>query len=277
MAYEAHRAMFEGYARNKYRATGVIQWMLNNAWPSLIWHLYDYSLRPAGAYYGAKKACRPLHVQYSYDDRSVVVVDDRHREARGLKVSAALLDLDLKPKFRREAVVDVPADGVVRAFVLPEVQGLPATYFLKLDLSDAEGRAVGSNFYWLSTRPDVMQWDKSTWFHTPVTQHGDLTGVTRLPATQLRVSARFAATTAEPAGTVTVENTGRALAFMVRLKAVEQAGGEEVLPVVWEDNYFPLMPGEKREVTVSFPQGKAATVIEAEAWNAPLVNSSRAE
>ena len=43
-------------------ATGVIQWMLNNAWPSMIWHLYDYYLRPGGGYYGTKKACEPLHV-----------------------------------------------------------------------------------------------------------------------------------------------------------------------------------------------------------------------
>ncbi|MET0551395.1 MAG: sugar-binding domain-containing protein, partial [Vicinamibacteria bacterium] len=45
LAYEGQRAMFEGYARNKYRSTGVIQWMLNNAWPSMIWHLYDWFLR----------------------------------------------------------------------------------------------------------------------------------------------------------------------------------------------------------------------------------------
>jgi len=28
------------------RSTGVFQWMLNNAWPSISWHLYDYTLRP---------------------------------------------------------------------------------------------------------------------------------------------------------------------------------------------------------------------------------------
>ena len=48
MAYDGERAMFEAYARNKYDSTGVIQWMMNNAWPSLIWHLYDYYLRPGG-------------------------------------------------------------------------------------------------------------------------------------------------------------------------------------------------------------------------------------
>jgi len=36
LAYEGQRAMFEGYARNKYTSTDVIQWMLNNAWPSMI-------------------------------------------------------------------------------------------------------------------------------------------------------------------------------------------------------------------------------------------------
>lgn len=41
-AYESHRAMFESYGAFKYRnATGIIQWMLNNALPQHIWHLYD--------------------------------------------------------------------------------------------------------------------------------------------------------------------------------------------------------------------------------------------
>lgn len=79
MAYDGERAMFESYARNKYNATGVIQWMLNNAWPSVVWHLYDYFLQPAGGYFGAKKALESLHVQYSYDDRSVVVVNNLYR------------------------------------------------------------------------------------------------------------------------------------------------------------------------------------------------------
>ena len=56
MTYEGIRAMFEAYSRNKYTSTGVIQWMLNNAWPSMIWHLYDFYLRPGGGYFGAKKA-----------------------------------------------------------------------------------------------------------------------------------------------------------------------------------------------------------------------------
>ena len=75
MAYENERAMFEAFSRNKYASTGVIQWMLNNAWPSLHWNLFDWFLEPNGSTFGAKIANEPLHVQYSYDDRSVAVVN----------------------------------------------------------------------------------------------------------------------------------------------------------------------------------------------------------
>ena len=88
MNYEAQRAMFEAYGRNKYESTGVIQWMLNNAWPSIIWNLYDYYLVPRGAYFGSKKACEPLHVQYSYDDDSVAVVNGYDRAFSGASGSS---------------------------------------------------------------------------------------------------------------------------------------------------------------------------------------------
>ena len=65
MEYDSERAMFEAYSKNKYTSTGVIQWMLNNAWPSMIWHLYDYYLDAGAGYFAAKKACEPLHIQYS--------------------------------------------------------------------------------------------------------------------------------------------------------------------------------------------------------------------
>ena len=82
-AYESHRAMLESFGERKYTATGVIQWMQNNAWPGMIWHLYDFYLRPGGSYFGAKKAGEPLHVQFAYDDRSVVVVNSHAAGAPG--------------------------------------------------------------------------------------------------------------------------------------------------------------------------------------------------
>jgi exo-1,4-beta-D-glucosaminidase len=271
LTYEGERAMFEAFARNKYKATGVIQWMLNNAWPSMIWHLYDHSLRPGGGFYGTKKACEPLHVQYSYDDRSVVVVNDRQEDAKGLKVAARVLDLALATRFSREAAIDVAADGVARAFEIPAaLPGLGTTYFVRLDLTDAAGASVSTNFYWLSTRDDVLDFAKTEWFYTPVKRHADLTALAHLPATTLAVVPAF-----EPgAARVRVTNTGKALAFQVRLKLTDGAGGAEVLPAAWDDNYVALLPGEAREFRVSFAAGAVhgSPSVEVEAWNAPAVD-----
>ena len=147
MAYEGERAMFEAYGRNKYLSTGVIQWMLNNAWPSVVWHLYDFYLRPAGGYYGTKKACEPLHIQYSYDDDSVVVVNSLYRDFSNLRVEAALFDLDLKPRFSKSVIANIPSDSSTRIFVIPKVEGLTSTYFVKLTLRSAHGEVESSNFY----------------------------------------------------------------------------------------------------------------------------------
>ncbi len=55
---------------------------------------------------------------------------------------------------------------------------------------------------------------------------------------------------AETVGHVTVRNDGTGVAFLVRLRLVKEKGGEEILPVFWDDNYFSLLPGESREVAV---------------------------
>jgi len=240
----------------------------------MIWHLYDYFLRPGGGYYGTRKACEPLHVQYSYDDRTVAVVNDLPQPFADLKVAAELFDLDLTPKFSQSAVVAVAADSVARAFAIPARPSLTTTYFLRLKLEDSTGRPVSSNFYWLSTREDEMDWDKTEWYYTPTRTHADLTALSGLPATTLAVSSRSEASGPESVEHVSVENTGKALAFQVHLKLTSGPDGPEILPVYWEDNYFALFPGEKRELRVSYPRGAAkGPVVTAEAWNAPGVKN----
>lgn len=271
LAYENHRAMFEAYGRNKYVSTGLIQWMLNNAWPSMIWHLYDYYLRPGGSYFGSKKAGEPVHVQYSYDDRSVVVVNDLPQAFPRMKVKAEVFDLALTSRFEGEATVDVAADGVARALVIPEIADLTRTYFVRLWLSDEKGALLSRNFYWLSTKKDELDWKNTKWYYTPTIAHADLTALAALPPTTLEVSVHRAL--GDPAASVVmVRNTGPALAFQVRLKMVDAATGEERLPVFWEDNYIELFPGEIRQLRVEHMTPSSTPMqIQVGAWNAPVV------
>jgi exo-1,4-beta-D-glucosaminidase len=272
MTYEAERAMFEAYGRNKYVSTGVIQWMLNNAWPSLIWHLYDYYLRPGGGYFGTKKACEPLHVQYSYDNRSIVVVNSLYEGFKGYKMSARVYNLDLAEKFSKDAVVDILPDSSTSAFTIPDLDGLTRIYFVRLALEDPHGKRVSSNFYWLSTKPDVSDWDASTWYYTPIRSYADFTALQGLPQVKLKLSSMVEAKGDDTLSHVTVENPTRQLAFFVHLRIRKGRDGEEVLPVLWQDNYFPLLPGEKAEVTAVCRQSDlqgAKPVAEVDGWNVP--------
>ena len=270
MNYEGIRAMFEAYSRNKYAATGVIQWMLNNAWPSMIWHLYDYYLRPGGGYFGAKRATEALHPLYSYEDHSVWVVSSQYEDAPRLKLTTKIYSLDMTEKFSQESSLDAAADSASKILVVPAVMDASPVYFLLLRLEDGTGKLVGSNFYWLSTKPESLDWEKSNWFTTPTSSFADFTALSQLPKANLKIASRTERQKDESVTHVTVENPGKALAFFVRLKVNKGSGGKEILPVIWEDNYFSLLPGEKREVSATYRSaelGNAKPEVEVSGWN----------
>ena len=268
--YEGVRAMYEAYSRNKYQSTGVIQWMLNNAWPSMIWHLYDYYLRPGGGYFGAKRAMESLHPLYGYDDHSIWVVSSQYEDVKGLKLTTKIYNLDMTDKFSHEDSLDAPADSTVKIFTLPEIPGLSATYFVALRLTDSTGKLVGSNFYWLSTKPETLDWAKSNWWMTPTDSFADYTALAQLLKVKLKVTDTTERKGDDSITRVTLENPGKSLAFFVRLKVQKGANGAEILPVVWQDNYISLLPGEKREITAIYRASELGTekaVVEVSGWN----------
>jgi exo-1,4-beta-D-glucosaminidase len=270
MTYEGVRAMYEAYSRNKYNSTGVIQWMLNNGWPSMIWHLYDYYLRPGGGYFGAKKAMQALDPVYGYDDHSVWLVSSRYDDAKGLKLAARILNVDATEKFSKEVAVDAAGDSTAKVLELPQVDGLSPTYFLDLRVTDAGGKLVGSNFYWLSTKNETINWAKSNWYVTPTESYADYTAVAQLPKVKLNVSSRTENKGNQSVTRVTLENPSKSIAFFIRLKVNKGKGGEEILPAVWQDNYVSLLPGERREITAMYriaDLGGAKPEVEVKGWN----------
>jgi exo-1,4-beta-D-glucosaminidase len=270
MTYEGVRAMYEAYSRNKYTSTGVIQWMLNNAWPSMIWHLYDYYLRPGGGYFGAKKAMQPLDPVYGYDDHSVWLVSSQYQDAKGLKLTARILNIDATEKFSKEVTLDAAADSTSKVFELPQVDGLSGAYFLDLRVTDAGGKLVGSNFYWLSTKNETIDWAKSNWYVTPTESYADYTALAQLPKVKLNVSSRTENKGNQSITRVTLENPSKSIAFFVRLKVNKGKGGEEILPAVWQDNYVSMLPGEKREITAVYriaDLGAVKPEVEVQGWN----------
>ena len=272
--YEAHRAMMEAYGLRKYHsATGVVQWMGSNPWPGLIWHTYDYYLYPAGTYFGMKKSMEPLHIQYSYPKGEVFITNSLQQRFSGLKAGAAIYNLDGALKFSKQITADVEADSIAKCLTLPAVTTpTPTTYFLRLQLSDAAGAVKSINWYWLSTKGDSLDWAKSNWYMTPQAAYADYSALQTLPRTTLKWTVSSSGQHADSTThQVTITNTGKVVAFQVHLRALRSKGGDDILPVIFSDNYIELAPGETRTIHCAFATRDGAGTAPAfgvTAWNA---------
>jgi exo-1,4-beta-D-glucosaminidase len=275
--YEAHRAMMEGYGLRKYHtATGVVQWMGSNPWPGLIWHTYDYYLYPAGTYFGMKKSMEPLHIMYSYASNSVDLINSWNKQFTGLKAQATIYNLDGTKKYSNTVATTVGVDGIQRCFVLPAITGLSATYFLKLELKDATGKVKDINWYWLSTKPDVLNWKKSKWYTTPQTSYTDFSALQNIGKTALKVSYQTSKGSDSTGHVITITNTGKTVAFQVHLRALKGKDGDDILPVIFSDNYLELAPGETRVIHCKYAEKDAAHAepyFLTSAWNIDMAAS----
>ncbi|MEU8774135.1 exo-beta-D-glucosaminidase [Streptomyces sp. NPDC048606] len=282
--YENVRAQFEAYARNATDATapstGVVYWMFNSGWTSLHWQLVDRYLDLGGAYHGARKANEPLHVQYSYDDRTVTVVNRRPASASGLTARVTLFDTDGTARYDR-TVRDLAVGGngarSTALTVPPAVPGLSTTHLARLTLTDRDGREVSRNVYWLSTRPDVLDYAKGNWYHTPTTADADLTGLRSLPRATVSATARSVrGADSTWTTTVTLRNTGggKAPALLTDVHLVD-GHDTPVLPVRWDDNQVTLWPGESTVLTATHrsagPDG-ALPRVRVSGWNLPTTH-----
>ncbi|MFF3581375.1 glycoside hydrolase family 2 protein [Streptomyces mirabilis] len=279
--YENVRAQYEAYGRNATDsakpATGVVYWMFNSGWTSLHWQLMDRYLDQGGAYFGAKKANEPLHIQYSYDTRSVVVVNNRHASASGLTARVTLFNTDGTQKYDRTATgVGVDGDGAhsTPLTVPSSVTGLSTTYLARLVLTDAEGKEVSRNVYWLSTKSDTLDWARTDWYYTPTTSYADLKGLNSMARVPVSTTASTSVgVDGASRTTVTVRNTGtgKTPSLLTDVHLVD-AAGKPVLPVRWSDNQVSLWPGESTTLTATYRTADlhgSAPRVRVSGWNTP--------
>ncbi|MEO6633359.1 MAG: glycoside hydrolase family 2 protein, partial [Mucilaginibacter sp.] len=273
--YEGHRAMMEGYGLKKHNnATGVVQWMLSNPWPSLIWHTYDYYLYPAGTYFGIKKSLEPLHVMYSYHTNTVNIINSTLQPFTNLTVRATIYNLDGTEKFTEDNLQNVDGDGIKQCFALHDIEGLSAVYFLRLELKNSSGKVESINWYWLSAKKDELNWKKSTWYYTPQSVFADYSPLSNMPKANLKVSHTSAKVENGASHKITLTNIGKSVAFFVHIRALKEKGGEDILPVIFEDNYIILAPGETRTINCSYlnkDAGNGEPYILINGWNVDAV------
>jgi len=251
---DQHRAMFEAVQHRLWDITsGFTQWKINACWPSVEWQLVDWYLKPMVSYFYTKRACEPLHVQLNQPDRTVSVINKEAAPREGLKMRARVLDANAQVLWEKATELDAPADGYRELFVVPEPPGASPVYFVKLELNDVQGQPVSDNFYWLLAQGAE-----------------DYKSLQSLPMTGLDAACEVETGAVETIARVKIGNPSSQLAFFVQLSLVDGPRGQEILPVLWDDNYFSLLPGESREIAGRFVSRDAAgrdPRLEVGGWN----------
>ena len=276
-SYESHRAMYEAYARNKYvTATGVINWMLNNAWPSNIWNLYDYYLNANGgngAFFGTRKALRykyGYHLMLSYTDNTVWLISSSGSEedydGDSIVAKAYIRDIMnggeiVSEKNKTINIKDVKEDGSMELFTIDnDEHNLNIWLIQLLIIGGDDGKLeMDENIYWYSTQMDVLDWKDSTYYVTPCLQYADFTGLIELK--QVTLSVDFNTTQIDRDGieyyrtTVNISNPSTDIvAFMVSLRIVSKGDEMSIIsPIFWSDNLLTIFPMEYKIINASYP------------------------
>ena len=119
-------------------------------------------------------------------------------------------------------------------------------------MKDRGGQLLSDNFYWLAAKSPI-----------------DLARVESLPTTRLNAVVRTERRGEETVASVTVNNPTDRLAFFVHLVLTKGPGGEEILPVWWDDNYFSLLPGQSRQIAARFATADLGSAPAATAPGSP--------
>ncbi|KAA6322357.1 Exo-beta-D-glucosaminidase, partial [termite gut metagenome] len=195
------------------------------------WQTYDYYFDPTAAYFGCKKASEPLHIQWNpvWDDIEVVNYHGGNRTS--LTVKAQLINMDGSVQWEKETVVNSQEDSTIKGFKLEFPESLSSVYFIKLALVE-NGKIVSDNFYWRGK------------------EEGDYKALHQLPKVNLTAKTDTHKSGGEWLLTTTLKNETATPAIMIRLKVNGSKSSERILPVFYSDNYFFLMPGEEKTITM---------------------------
>ncbi len=273
MNYELMRPMFESFVAHKPKSTGLIQWMLNSAWPEMYWQLYDSYLQPNGAFYAVRNAGNAVHAIYRYGKDDIYLANNHLADASNLTVKIKLYDINSKEIHAGEWKGDIAGNTSKLVYKLPELEVLTDVWFIDLRVYDEQSSEVDNNFYWLSMKKDVLDYEagsKLEWaYYTPSKEYADFSALSRLPKVKLSYDYKFEKDSERGKISLIVKNPSESIAFFVFFDVVDAETGEPILPIFWDDNYISLLPGEERSYNAYYflADFNDKAQVKLKAWN----------
>ncbi len=247
VTYDAWRNMLEAWNSKMWNnTTGLILWMSHPAWPSMIWQTYTYDYETPGSYFGAKKACEPIHIQMNLPENDVMIINTTLNDYKSVTAGLRFIDLQGKELYKKNIKLDAKANSATKCFVPEKGNNLPQLYLARLELKDAKGKVLSINDYWM-TNGDKKSYE----------------AINTLPSTTVIIK-----TISSKGKTwVEVSNPSKTLAVAVKLNVVDKNSKEILLPAYFSDGYINLLGGEKRLVELDIPKSITNYNIVAEGYN----------
>ncbi|MDH6247330.1 glycoside hydrolase [Mycobacterium sp. OTB74] len=261
--YESTRAQFESFAaldQSDRRMT--IYWMLNSHWPSFFGNIFDYYLRPGGAYYGAKKGLQPLSVTFDsyatgdHGTANITITNQSPNKLTGARARTRIYDLTGKVRDDRtsEAFNADPGTATV-ALTLPREAPDSRVFFVRCELLDSSGAVLADNNYWQSQQNDDVGDPKAdVAFELHQSSWADMTALNSMPKATLEVTATGSVDSdRQNVVDIALSNPTRQVAFFERAELVPDPDADEILPIQYSDNYVTVYPGETVHVKAVVP------------------------
>ena len=241
--------------------SGYLFWFHNSPIPQTPSRMWHWSLEPTAALYAMANASEPVHPIFDYIKNTVSVASDLVEALPGCKLTAEVIDVPGRRVLKKEAKVDVPAEGTACDVIkLDFPDNIYPVHFIKLRLADASGTEIGSCFYWRSTD----EYKGANTVSGPCT--AGFQTINNLPVIKLRAKVSQSVDDAgEHVTTVVLKNTAKTVAFFTRLQWLGPDGGS-IRPSFYSDNFFSMMPGESRTISINnlpedVPAGKYTLVV----------------
>lgn len=270
-----YRAICEVWNYNKFGwgdrfASGFLFWYHNSPLPQTASRMYDWYLRPTAALYYAQNGLAPLHPQFDYYKNTVSVYNDYRKSFPDHTVEAMIYDLNSKLVHSQSKKINIPADGTVKdALKLDFNDAITQVHFIKLTLRSPAGKEVAEAFYWRSKDPY-----KGAWTMTGPAVSG-FSDINKLPKTVLSGHAKKRTVNEKVFLTVRIKNMSDKISFFTQVRLMDKNGA--VLPATfYSDNFFSLLPGEIRNITIEVSRDNwpNAKKLVAESINADRVTLS---
>lgn len=244
MNADGYRGIFEAASSRLKETGGIMLWKINAAFPSVIWQVYDWYLRPNAGYYFMKRAIAPVTIQLNLNDSAVAIVNRNYFDMKNLSVEIEIFDLNGKRVLKSGKNISVNAEDVLIVESLAhQLKPLKGIHFVHLSLYRGKN-LLSSNTYWMERNND---------FKNLV----DMPEAT-ISVREVRVAAKNSLKTPAPGNRelfssdqkeYVVKNISSQMAFFINFSLQDASDNEEILPSYWSDNYFSLNPGEERVIT----------------------------